>query len=407
LALIGLLLLMIAGLIIREAGQHPFNQPDSKANPKLSFRLCRMALFGLIWAVWFVLPALSSPPGIRYTYLSTVGVALLMAPLLAPVVQLGFMPSKTFFGIIRKSYDSLPVAGVKLLLVLGLAILSLLTIIPIQQQLAEASRITRLVLDQLHTLYPSLENYSLVYGAGLPDLSVDYNSTLILNPGFNEAVQLSYNNPLVQGIRVGAFPVVEQRLNQTRFVEYRAGKLVDREDIGAALQARNRNIKDKKEYAAFTWDFSQPQPAAGSGQMSPESWAIVGGSGTLTPDSTRRILRVELPNGGVFRPPRFNIGAVVLGNLELKLGAASLNGGSGNAQLIIHWLVETPGGLQERASAPLVIQADSLRHTYRLKPPDISAFLYDDKVSEIQIELSPGLASLEIEQARLYSLPEG
>lgn len=397
LGLAGLALLLLILLVGWEWQR--FKTPISTGHLQ-PFGVSRTLIFGLGWIILFLLPTLTTLPSQRFVYLSTIGITLLAASLLAPLGTLGLesiRSGKLFEGrnLAEKIQQSPITNGLKLLAVLGLIVISFQAVQVHQSRWLQASQLIRSVLNQLHAGSPDLVNYSYIYAAGLPR----YNEEApIFATGFPQAVQVTYNNPTLVPQDVASFPIIEQHLLQAYLVQFsydNGGRLVIRNDLIDTLKRRNDNIKDKKEQLYINFNLQQ---------VSETGWKLLGGQGSLQPQGST--LKLILPQGGTFRPPIFQLTAPLLSNFELKLKATPLNSDTKAVQLVVHWLVENPNGALERTSAPLVIQTDGNSQLYRIKPGDMSPFLYQDNVSEIQLEIPPGLASLEIEQASLYRLPD-
>ncbi len=389
-----LVIVLVVGLVLYERG----DSRTTATNPALSFRFSRTALLGLVWTGLFLIPNVPIKPYSRYTYISSIGVAILAAVLLGPLFKFGSNREangqKGFLQRLNWIYISLPATGIKLVVAASLGWLAFAQVRSVQRDWSQTDEFNRAILAQLQEQIPEINNYSVVYLAGLLEAQPGKRNAPF-EVGFIESVQLRYTNPTIQAIPVSGFAVVEQRLNQTHFAEYRDGRLVQRDDLVRNLQARNVSIKDKKEIPALTWTFGRAEDAQG--------WLWL--NEAARPGPGGKSLQIEAPQGGILRSPAFIVPAPVLAKFELKLRAQPLPNGPPTAQLVLHWLVETPGGLVERASAPLVVATDGRTAVYSLKPPDMSAFLYNDTVREIRLEVPPGLAHLEIESAQLFRLP--
>jgi uncharacterized Tic20 family protein len=382
-----LALLMVIGalfayLVLWEAKAHKHHIGNSQSKPALSFRHTRTAIFGGAWMLLFLLPTISTPPSLRFVYLSTIGLALMVASLIAPLGALNKWISKQGW----RPDELTVISATKLGLAALVLALSLGAAVSHQGYWARASQTARDILTQMRQHRPELDDYAYVYAANLPEANEE---ALIFRTGFPEVVQMLYDNTTVLGIPVPSFPVVEEHLNQAYFIEYKNGVVVPRDDLIEALQERNRNIKGDKQQPFLTWD-------AGD-------WTLLSGNGTLTVEGSK--LNVTLPEGGTIRPPAFALPAPALAELELEISATPIKPGDTAAQLVVHWLVASPAGSIERTSAPLVIEADGAMHTYRTKPPGMLPFLYEDMVSEIHLELPPGLAAVQVERVTLYRLP--
>jgi hypothetical protein len=360
-ALVLLVLGLVTGLLVWEIRQ-------AKTVPnQLNFRLTRTLLFSFVWLVLFLLPALTTPPSIRYIYISTAGMALIIAVLFAPFVDFSWFSGKkaSKSGLtekIQSFYLSPVVAWVKLLLVGCFLYFALESTTRVQTMWRETSQSMQTILAQMKQAIPQPINYGLIYVAGIP-IEWSNESAPPFHVGFNEAVQMYYNNPTVETVFVADFPVAENRLNQGYFIEYKDGQLVKRDDILEALKQRNQQIKDRKEQVAQTWNFDPPLG--------------------LTKELKLDVSSLPAPK---------------LNGLELNL---QLNTPS---QVTVNWLVNTPNGKTVRESSVLTVERSG---SYRVKPSDIALFSYKDNITEIQVTAQNENGGLELKQAKIYSLISG
>lgn len=387
----------LAALLVRSeggGGRASGQMPGATTAQGWSFPLSRTALFGLLWLVLFLLPTVTTAPSIRFVYLSTMGLALTSASLLTPLqlLRTGKVGRwKLDPGLLEKvgqavSWVKLGLAGLLLIFAAGATWTHL-------DAWRRAGETAQAILAQIRDGRPDPRDYTPIYAKGLPEANEE---ALIFRTGFPEAVQLLYGNTTVEGIPVVDFPVVEQRLNEAYFVEYRDGRIAARDDVVAFLQGRNREIKARSEKPFLTWDFR-------GADLSSNPWVKVAGEGTLAVQ--QGALRVRMPGGGIVRPPEFTLPASALSWLELDLSGVGESRES--AQLVVHWLVATANGAIERASAPLPIALDGQVQTYRVKPLDMTPFLVSDTVTAIWLELPSGVTQLSLERAQLYRLPVG
>lgn len=361
--------------------------------PHPNFPMMRTGIFGLYWLVLFLLPTVTTPPSARFVYLPTMGVALAGAVLLSPLTLFGKgMWSALKWGEARSERKWQAVSYLKLVLAVGLLLLSGRDTLRHLDAWLRAGQTSREILAQIRDGRPEPADYTPIYAAGLPQANEE---ALIFRTGFPEAAQLLYGNTTIEGIPVAAFPIVEQRLNEAYFVEYQGGRIAVRDDVVAALQERNKEIKAKTEEPFQVWDFRKMSDAV--------AWQLLQGEGSVRIEQEGLIIRVG--GGGFVRPPPFKLSAPALSWFEIRARGIPVGGGASSAQLVVHWLVETRDGPVERASAPLPIALDGDFSIYRTKPPDMSVFLLSDVVTELRVELPAGIDSLIVEQARLFRLP--
>lgn len=202
-----------------------------------NFSITRTVLFSLCWIVLFVLPTIPAPSP-RLMYLSTIGVAILTAALLAPLFVVGgwadFTRSRVRLITSQKMKGKTTVGfvidSIKLLLVVIFIALSIQETLIEQNFWWQASQITRTTLTELPKLYPQIENNARIYAIGLINNPRPRDPAALVF-GFPEAVQLAYNNPTLWAFSVDKFPVERQNLDRSYFVEYRDGRLLPRNDI--------------------------------------------------------------------------------------------------------------------------------------------------------------------------------
>lgn len=347
-----------AGLWLWERGQ---------ARPgRLNYLLTRALLFGLAWVIIFLLPALSTPPSVRYVYISTAGVAIGLAVLFFVVADLGRSgkrPRPDRISLVQR-LQSLYASPVVDVLKIGFLIFFFYIAVQqtrtVQALWTDTSHTMENILAQIKAEIPDPVNYGLIYVTGIP-LQYTNEDAPPFQVGFNEAVQIQYNNPTVETLLVGDFPVAEARLNQGYFVEVQDGHVIRRDDVLETLKRRNQQIKDKKEQVVKTEDYNPAQKLNG-------------------------IPTVALP-----RTPAYKLAGLDL-TVRIKTPV----------QLKIQWLVDTPNGEAVRDTSILTVDRDG---TFRVKPSNIALFSFHDTVSEIRIEVPGGVGEVELVQVKVYNLP--
>ncbi len=357
--------------------------------------LIRTAFFGICWLLLFLLPTITTPPSVRFVYLSTTGLSILAAALLTPMVASGWS-LRHLSGPAHGKWAWSSAALVKLLVLAALLLTSTLSTLGQADYWLRAGQTAQSLLRQIHNLRPDLVNYSYIYAAALPEANEE---ALIFRTGFPQAIQLIYDNATIQGISVPSFPVVEQHLSQAYFVQYKDGSMVVRDDLVRALQERNTKIKKGVARPYLSWDFTtMPQ----SPPISPfAGWRLARGSG-LTLNNNGLI--VAAGSGAVLSSPPLRLPAPMLGDFQVSLRVAS-GGATTDKVLVVRWLVSTPAGDVERTSTPLDVKSDGKLHSYKIKPPDMTAFFYNDIVSRLRLDISSALPGVVIQQAALYRLP--
>ncbi|HEX2910886.1 MAG TPA: hypothetical protein VH186_08780 [Chloroflexia bacterium] len=407
--LAGLLIaILIVALLFKEF------KTRRKAN-RLNFQLLRTIIFGLVWLVLFLLPAVTTFLSLRFIYFSTVGLALVEACLLTPLLEPLLQPfSGKTVTTERLAQKDVVVSALFLkpqifLSVLQTLLLALVLLLSwketraFQRSWGDAAKVVPDFVRQLQTLHPDTGNYSLFYVSGLfgpIDLEKDVPPFQV---GLNEAVQLSYNNPTIQTVSVLEFKLTDQRLNQSHFFEFANDQLKERVEIPPVLKQRNTDLKAGKQKTLFNWDFTSQNPAGPVKVNTAGGWSWLEGQGNLN-YQPGTALRVSLPSagGGVLRTPQVALPAPKLANFEFT---AVASGDCKGKPLNIFWYIKVGDSEVQRTGIPLALQCDGASHSYKVKPADMSVFSFDDTISELRLELPPGLTGLEIYSARLFSLP--
>lgn len=349
---------LTAGVVFWERAQARPNQ--------LNYRLTRALLFGLGWIILFLLPALSTPPSVRYVYISTAGAAIVIAVIFSPVGDFSRYsgqdkPLNSTFSQKALNFYSSPVMDLLKIILLVIFIYNAVRQIQVVQGMwSDTSGSMDRKLAQIKQEIPDPANYGLIYLTGIPlEWTNEYAPPFQV--GFNEAVQIQYNNRTVETLLVADFPVAEARLNQGYFLEVRDGQIIKHDEILEALKLRNQQIKDKKEQVIKTENYN---PAL----------------------KLNENMRITLPQ----------IPAPKLAGLEFTVQVKT------PVQLKVEWLVDTPTGKVVRDTSVLTIERTG---TYRVKPSNIALFSYRDIISEVKVAVPGAVEQIELVQSRLYSLP--
>lgn len=369
----------------------------------LAFHPVSMAAFGLVWLLLFLLPVIGTAPSVRFAYLPTIGLSLLIAAILTPTTWSSAGPASDPQAnyTSRRLYGLSAVTLLFSLLIFGVLAYSALSALAHQDAWYRASQTANYVLSQTHDIQPHLADYSYVYAVGLPDSNEE---ALIFRTGFPHAIQLIYDNPTIDAVTAPSFRILEDRLNVTYFVEYRDSRIIKRDDIVEALQKRNASIKARNVQPVRTWDFQttgNPGQTSSNPQNDTLGWTLLKGYSAV--ERTQSSLRIALTGSSQFSTPNIDLRATSLDSLELTLQASPQTKPT-DVQVPVHWVVATPGGTTERVSSQFTIHADGLRHTYRVKPTDASAFLYNDVIHEIWLDFSPDLGVVNLFQATVFEL---
>jgi hypothetical protein len=396
---------LIASTVLRERRAIKNGEVDSTS---LAFGRTRALFFGLGWAVLFLLPTVTTFFSVRLTYPATIGMAVAQAALLSNVLDWQRLKSMTMTRLdsrkvfVRQSRE-LGLGLLKICSIILIIVLSYLNIRELKGAWTDRSHLHREVFSEIKRQIPNPPNYAIFYFKDLP-AHWDNDLPPPFLGGFTEAVQMTYNNNTLEARARYDFPIVENRLNQAYFFEYRDGQLVERPDILHFLQKRNAALKNDAEVVARGWNFLNRQekivPAVIktlAATSSPHEWSYFNGKGGSAGQiAAGQPLRVELPQGGILRLPMIGIPAYKFANLNLKLRVGTTK--TTTVPLIVHFLVKEGDTTIERSVATLPITADGQSHIYRVKPRATDPpFFYDDQIETILIEIPDDLGPLYFE----------
>jgi Dolichyl-phosphate-mannose-protein mannosyltransferase len=371
-------------------------EPTSHVRPP--YYTARTALYGFLWTLIFLLPSLFTPPAERFTYLPSAGFVFFFGAILTP-----FASDYKLFKRDKDLSFGDRIAGLldlstflRLITVVAVLMTYLATTNTRVSNWLTASDSAEKVLAITKEVIPGVRNYEVIYGQNVPEVG---NNALIFRTGYTDAIQLLYKNNTLEVFRVSRFPIVEQKLDRTIFLEYQLDRdrLVNRQDIQKTLLKRNEEMKNQITFQS--WDFGRPLGSVNVG--GPGTWFE--NSGTGKAEQRNGSLVISAPGTAVLQSPDFltgNLTALRLGNIEITLKA------SANSQVFrgeVAWAVSgTPNTSAQATGFDIV--ADGQFRTYRVKP-EVSTFFVDDNIARITLTLPPGIGEVEILKIEQKILP--
>jgi hypothetical protein len=367
--------------------------------PRPPFYSLRTAVYGFLWTLIFLLPSILTPPAERFTYLPSAGFALFFGTILAPFgsdYKLFKRDNELTLRDRLNGFFDLS-TFLRVLVVIAVLLTYLATTNTRVSNWLSASATSEKVLSLTKEVIPGVVNYAVFYGQGVPE---EGNNALIFRTGYTEAIQLLYKNNTLEVFKVSRFPMVEQKLDRTIFLEYQLSqnKLVNRLDIRDTLLKRNEQAKNQTTFQ--TWDFSKPLGSVNVG--GPGTWFE--NSGTGKAEQRNGSLVVSTPGVAVLQSPDFLTGglsALRMGQIEITLKA------SANSQVFQGQVAWVSSGTPNtgNTSVGFEIVADGQFRTYRVKP-NITAYSYEDNIARITFTLPAGIGEVEILKIEQKILPQ-
>lgn len=361
----------------------------------LAFDSLRTAGFGLLWTLLFLLPALFVQPAERFTYLPSVGFALFFGGALAPF-------SRPKAGVSR--FFEL-VFWLRLVSVVVVLVIFLATTNDRVQEWVDAGNTAQKILQNTQAVITknNMPHFSYLYGENVPD---DNGNAYIFRTGYPEAMQWLYHDTTLTAYKVGQFPIVENNLGQSIFLEYKTdGNVVNHYQVQAALQQRANNLKN--EQVASAWNFAQ-----GSGHETLAGWYVGDGAGELQLNDG--LLSLNTSDAATLQNSNINLPAFQLGRLEitLKLTPTSTKNLTASASWIANPNTSNPP--VESTPVQFNLIADGQYHTYVLQPGVLpynvngqlqGVFPANYLVTNLKLKFPAGSGTVEIQKVIQYKIP--
>ncbi len=364
-----------------------------------AFNTLRTAGYGLIWVLLFLLPAALVQPAERFTYLPSVGFALFVGAILAP------------FRATSPGRPRLPNLAwcLRLVAIGAVAIIYLATASGRVQAWVKAGDTAYNLLQNTQAVITkrNLPHYSYLYGENVP---ADAPGAYLFRTGYGEAIQWLYRDTTVTAFKVTKFPIIEDHLGQSIFLEYKSdGNIVNHLGVGAALQERARNLKNQKSFQ--TWDFAVANPQ--NMALLAEWYEADGVSQAEIRDGA---LIPHAPAETLLRNNNLAIPAFQLGAIEITLKAEA----QPNKSLAVHAIWQTNAAtngtsqILQTDPATFQIVADGHYHTYRIMPQILprnqngqltTNVSIEDEIVTVRLEFPAGLSNLQIQKITQFQIP--
>jgi ADP-ribose pyrophosphatase YjhB (NUDIX family)/dolichol kinase len=361
-----------------------------------SFWNLRTAAFGIVWAGIFLLPAAFTPPAERFTYLPSVGFALFLAVCLTP-----FAPRRNEFAVKRRFLrlrDYFDIGSVLRLSAVAVVFITyFVTASDRIQQWNEAGNTAHTLLNRTKEVIPGVVHYTIFVSEGVPESG---ENALIFRTGYPEAMQILYNDATVESRLVEHFPIAEQQLDRTIFLEYKDDKLINHYQVIQTLLARNNNLK--KEKVAQLWNFSESNA---NGQANPRgNWSEISGTGRT--EVKNGALELTAPGAAEIQSPGLNLPAVQLGTVEITLKASPRNSNSANSyRMSVSWEPLPTGEPRQIEPVSFDITADGQYHTYKITPQVATNYNYVDNIAYLRLQIPADLQNVAIQTVQQNSIP--
>jgi len=366
-----------------------------------AFNTLRTAGYGLMWVLLFLLPAALVQPAERFTYLPSVGFALFVGAILAPFVSANLSISRP--RLLELAW------WLRVVAVGAVAIIYLATTSGRVQAWVKAGDTAYNVLQNTQAVITksNLPHYSYLYGENVP---ADAPGAYLFRTGYGEAIQWLYRDTTVTAFKVVKFPIIEDHLGQSIFLEYKGdGNIVNHLQVGAALQERARNLKGQKPFQS--WDFSTTNPQD-KGLLA--GWYEA--DGVAQAEIRDGALIPHAPTETLLRNNNLAIPAFQLGAIEITLKATA----QPNTPLVARaiWLTNAAanGTSQILQTDPATFQviADGNYHTYRITPQTLprnqngqltANVSIEDEIVTVTLEFPAGLSNLQIQKITQFQIP--
>jgi len=360
--------------------------------PPVPYYSLRMAGFGFLWGVTFLLPTVLSLPAERFTYLPSAGFALFLSAALATFshdTHLGDTRSGW-----RRRFDYLFDLGLWLRVSAIVVVLGVYTISATNrvQSWLDAGTSVRHILDLTKAVIPGVRNFDRFISEGVPDSN---NEALIFRTGYRDAIQWLYKNNSLDAEKVDRLPITVDRLRNTIFLEYRGDRLINHQEIQTTLTQRNELRKQEKSF--MMWDFTKQVPSVVSG-----TWFEPGSTGALQNRENIGLV-VQASRSAELQSPEITLSAVQLGSLEITM-RADPKGRAYRGEVVWTAGGANPGSAA-RSNVSFDIMADGQYHTYKVTPEGNNTFAYADQVARVQLKIPEGLDEVIIQKIEQFQIP--
>lgn len=248
---------------------------------------------------------------------------------------------------------------------------------------AAAGTVARAIPSETQRLAPALAPNSRLYYTGVPDL---LRNIYIYNDNFQSAIQIAYQAPSLQVYRVAKFPIVNDRLDRTYFLEYLRRKITDRGDLIRVLAARKQCLD--REIVGTVWDLSRGDT----------KWQVGSQLEWFEGRDGARLLR-SLGDDPYLTSPEIDLAALTLGDIEIEM---SVRADAPKTQGAISWTKSGQTDFVQEQQKKFDIQMDGAFHLYRLNIVDDDVFAIDDRVTRLRLDPIETPGEIALRSIRIY-----
>lgn len=332
------------------------------------YRERRVVWFGVMWIVISLLPAASAAyVAPRLVYAPSAGLAFALAAAVAQPFSRQTNWARAFGAAVLAGF----------LIVYGWGVARRV------DDWAAAGTVARAIPSETQRLVPTLASDSRLYYTGVPDL---LRNIYIYNENFSSAIQIAYQVPTLQVYRVDKFPIVNDRLDRTYFLEYQRRKITARDDLIGVLLARKQCLA--REAVGVAWDFF-------GGAV---KWQL-GNQLELVRERDGALLLRSLGDDPHLISPEIDLSALSLGDIEIEM---SVRADMRNAQGVISWTGAGQTDFAPGQQKKFDIQPDGAFHLYRLNIVDDGVFAIDDRITRLKLEPVEAPAEIALKSVRVY-----
>jgi hypothetical protein len=334
------------------------------------FRRSPALWFGLVWIVALLLPAGSANyVAPRLAYIPSIGVAVaegaVLGVLFANRVRVWRGLALGVFAFLAGAYAWSLAARV--------------------DDWAAVGGATRAVIEKTRALYPTFPPAARLYYVGVPE----YLRGIDVYAGtFPYAFKIAYlDNSTLWVKSVSKFPIVDDQLEQTYFLEYRRREVIEHPEVRQALLAHQRCMN--VSLPAVEWNFSQDAQGW-------EPWNQLAEFGVR---DGALMMRAEGDDPFMGSPP-IDIPTLSLGEIEITMRVRADNP---DQQGRVYWLVAGASDFSPDLKQSFAAQADGDFHTYRIDLVKTGLLSIGDRITQLRVDPVKAPANIAIKTIRVTS----
>ena len=339
----------------------------------IGLRNRRDILLGGAWLAITITPALVNTDHAiyeRFIYLPVIGLAIILAEVLTRPIE---RPTRF-------------IRAVGLVGLMALGIIYSVTLYGSSVAWTRTTQVTKLVTDQVRALHPTLPSDAMLVFKGLPIVSAPSGV-----PAFGymvtPAMRIAFGDPGLQATSVAKFPMWFGVLDRTLFFEYSRRQIVERTDLIAALEQRNRC--SNFSVPAIEWNFS-------AGVDGWEPWNELDDfsvqDGLLTMQSKG--------NDPYMASPLIDISAIEIGDLEITM---RVRASQPELQSTVYWLATDQTDFSPGLKQALPILADGKFHTYLVDISKTGQLSIGDHILRLRLDPVNAPAEIAIQSIRVFT----